>query len=312
VKRSFGSTRFARAVALSAVSTLVVAGVAFADNATVDGDFVADGTLAFGDLCPESGAVTLAANWYVVRSGGSAQNNYQDGSTVTFALRPPNAVDITTQPAGGDSALGFAFPGANTVALPGGDPPNNWNSLSNGTLSDPVPGNVSVTPGAVAGSYVGVVKIAASGNRQSDGASGLTNNADLSVSWTVLADDDPECAVAGFELDGFYQPVNNALVNGAKAGRVIPLKFNILDGDGFKQDDPSLVDVFVMRHACNGGAEVDLLDPAETLASGKTELRWDADGQQMIFNWKTPKAAGCYRILLEVEGDSIQVDFQLS
>jgi hypothetical protein len=117
---------------------------------------------------------------------------------------------------------------------------------------------------------------------------------------------------AGYTIEGFYQPVDNAVVNGAKAGRVIPLKFNILDDEAQKQDDPALVETFVQRTACSGiGAEVSLLEDG-TLAAGKTELRWDPGAEQMVFNWKTAKTPGCYRITLTVDGDSVSADFHLS
>jgi hypothetical protein len=116
---------------------------------------------------------------------------------------------------------------------------------------------------------------------------------------------------ASYEIVGFYQPVRMDAYNGSKAGSTIPLKFDIVDGDGVEQTDTSLVDSLIQRFTCNSGTETDMLE-TEELSSGNTTLRWDDEGEQFVFNWKTPKTPGCYRVTLIVEGgDSIYADFQL-
>lgn len=124
-------------------------------------------------------------------------------------------------------------------------------------------------------------------------------------------------AVAGvtYTIDGFYQPVENRTRNVMKGGPVVPLKFNIF-ADGVKDvsGDASLIDVFIQKITCSSAptGDVNILTDGETISSGKTELRWNGD--QWVFNWKTPKVSGdtCYRIYLEIEGGaSTSADFNL-
>ena len=114
-----------------------------------------------------------------------------------------------------------------------------------------------------------------------------------------------------YTIDGFYQPVENHVVNGAKAGSTIPLKFNILLG-GVIQTDTALVTSLIQKYTCTSGANVDNMLTTDELSSGNTSLRFDSVAQQMVFNWKTSKTAGCYRVTLNVQGGaSLSIDFNL-
>ena len=42
------------------------------------------------------------------------------------------------------------------------------------------------------------------------------------------------------------------------------------------------------------------LDSLEQLATGGTQLRWD--GTQFIYNWQSPKAIGCYKVIITLDG----------
>ena len=107
---------------------------------------------------------------------------------------------------------------------------------------------------------------------------------------------------------GFYQPVDNGNVwNTVKGGSTVPLKFEIFAGPT-ELTDVSAVKFYTAKTIpCTGlpGASEDQI---ETLsATGSTVLRY-ADGK-FIFNWKTPKAVGCYQVTITAQDGSTLVAY---
>jgi hypothetical protein len=101
--------------------------------------------------------------------------------------------------------------------------------------------------------------------------------------------------VLGFT--GFAAPVDNAIVNVAKAGQTVPLKFHVSDANG-PVTDLSSVDVTVAGLACDLG---DTSDQLEEYASGGSGLQ-NKGGGDYQFNWKTPKeyASSCKTLSVDV------------
>jgi hypothetical protein len=117
-------------------------------------------------------------------------------------------------------------------------------------------------------------------------------------SYTVLA----------WTLAGFKSPVDMGIINYAKGGSTVPLKFEVFSGST-ELTSTNVVSAFTQKINCAAGAG----DAIEEYSTGNTELRYDTTGGQFIFNWKTPKAPGsCYRVTMTTQdGSSIYADFQL-
>jgi hypothetical protein len=124
------------------------------------------------------------------------------------------------------------------------------------------------------------------------------NQATASRTYTVLA----------WTLNGFKAPVDMGIMNYAKGGATVPLKFEVFSG-GTELTSTNVVKAFTQKINCAAGAG----DAIEEYSTGNTELRYDTTGGQFIFNWKTPKAPGsCYRVTMTTQdGSSIYADFQL-
>ena len=106
--------------------------------------------------------------------------------------------------------------------------------------------------------------------------------------------------VLGFT--GFAAPVDNAIVNVAKAGQTVPLKFHVSDANGPVTDlSADSVSVSVVGAACDLG---DTSDQVEEYAAGESGLQNLGDGNYQ-FNWKTPKsyASSCKTLSVDVGDD---------
>ncbi len=125
------------------------------------------------------------------------------------------------------------------------------------------------------------------------------NSATPSVSYRV-----------GYDFYGFSSPVdNNGVVNSAKAGQTIPLKWRLLDAAGTPVTNLSSAQVTVQSFACALGSAVDQLEEYATGSSGFQNL---GDGYYQ-FNWKTPTsyAKSCKTVHLDLgEGATRTALFQ--
>jgi hypothetical protein len=119
--------------------------------------------------------------------------------------------------------------------------------------------------------------------------------------------------VKAWTLDGFYRPVDMDKLNTVKAGSTVPLKFNVFKGSDPVTDIEDLDATFsIKRTACEIGIAVDALDEFST--TGGTTLRYDADGQQWVQNWATPKGGkgNCYLVTVTTaDGSEMTADFKL-
>jgi hypothetical protein len=92
---------------------------------------------------------------------------------------------------------------------------------------------------------------------------------------------------------GFFAPVDNSpIVNVAKAGSTIPVKFSLGGNRGlaiFSGGDPRVIKL----SSCGTGA----IDEIETVSTTNNGLVYDAASGQYQYNWKTVKGlTGCYRL----------------
>ena len=102
-----------------------------------------------------------------------------------------------------------------------------------------------------------------------------------------------------YDFIGFSSPVNNNnVLNSAKAGQTIPLKWRLLDAAGNPVTNLSSATVKVQSLACGSGTSV---DPVEEYATGSSGLQNLGDGYYQ-FNWKTPTsyAKSCKTMQLDL------------
>jgi parallel beta-helix repeat protein len=113
---------------------------------------------------------------------------------------------------------------------------------------------------------------------------------------------------------GFKQPVDNPpVLNLAKAGSTIPVKWQIPDGaDGFLSSLSVVLGIQAQQVSCSA-LDTSIADPIETTSASAAGLRFDPVEQQYIFNWKTTLAqtGKCFVLLLRLnDGQTYSANFQ--
>ena len=118
--------------------------------------------------------------------------------------------------------------------------------------------------------------------------------------------------IKGFDLSGFYKPVDMGMLNTVKAGSTVPLKFEVFL-NGVERTDTTAIQGFSVRTLSCTTAAVLEEAPIEMTSTGGTSLRYDTTGGQFIQNWQTPKVAGaCYRVTMTtIDGNGLSADFKL-
>jgi hypothetical protein len=110
---------------------------------------------------------------------------------------------------------------------------------------------------------------------------------------------------------GFREPVDNPpTVNTGRAGRTYPVKFQVRDQSGALVTDLAAVSSITYKQVSCGSFSGDPTDALETTATGGTSLRFEGD--QFIYNWKTPTTAGCYELFVTLaDGGVHSANFSL-
>ena len=114
----------------------------------------------------------------------------------------------------------------------------------------------------------------------------------------------------GFGFSGFFQPVDNDLLNKANAGRAIPLKWRLTDASGSPVTDLATASITTVTLNC--GTLSEGVDAIEEYAAGASGLQNLGDGYYQI-NWKSPTtyAGTCKRLRLDLgEGAYRTADFR--
>jgi hypothetical protein len=115
-----------------------------------------------------------------------------------------------------------------------------------------------------------------------------------------------------YTFDGFRQPVDNPpVLNIAKPGSTIPVKWALLDAAGNSVSDLSAVLTVSIQTIPCASQSTDAIET--TVAGGLAGLTYDTAGKQFVFNWQTLKGwTGCRRVivLLADGSDPRYADFQ--
>jgi hypothetical protein len=249
------------------------------------------------------------------RSGGDPATTFSTTGTVSVAAGQADgtftlavgAFDITNSNAtGAKLAAGTSSNYQVTVEAPSGP-----------TLTAPVlalPGNISVLATSAAGAVVtysasasdenGAVAINCSPVSGSTFAPGTTT-VNCSATNAAGTTNGSFTVTVSFGFVGFDRPVDNdGVLNVAKAGQAIPLKFQVTGagGAGISGLTAPPVKVTVANLSCGLDATPDQL---EEYAAGSSGLQ-DLGGGYYQFNWKTPKdyAGSCKTMKVDL-GDAI-------
>jgi hypothetical protein len=159
---------------------LAVPAIALADNAVSDGDGVTPITnqdMAFSGDVACNVATTKDALVAITRQGSG--NVFKNGSTVTVTASSTGA------------GLSVAMGASNTITLP-----SNWQTLSNGTLSNNVTSTVTVNS-STAGPGTGTVTYTASGTGSDNNP--LTRTDTMNVTWNTGSCDTTAPSVTSIE-----------------------------------------------------------------------------------------------------------------
>src|SRR5262249_53147270 len=111
-------------------------------------------------------------------------------------------------------------------------------------------------------------------------------------------------------FNGFFAPVNNSpVVNQAKAGSSIPVKFSLGGDKGLNIFAPGSPKVQTV--ACEGSLPTDPIE--ETASAGGSSLSYDSVTGQYTYIWKTDKAwkLSCKQLVLVFnDGQQYSANFQ--
>ncbi len=112
-----------------------------------------------------------------------------------------------------------------------------------------------------------------------------------------------------FRFEGFFSPVKMEEANLAKAGSVIPLKFKLFHNQTESTGIADIVKIDFTPLVCSNNAINEIAD-ANMADTGN--LRYDIEFGQFIYNWKTPKTAGCWRaVAIARDGTRLEAEFVL-
>jgi hypothetical protein len=143
----------------------------------------------------------------------------------------------------------------------------NGSATASAGADDNLSGIASASCGAVDTSSVGSKSVTCNAT---DNA-GNTNSGSASYS-------------VGYKFVGFSSPVDNGILNVAKAGQAIPLKWRLMDANDAPVTNLTSVGVTVATLSCSSGTTT---DEVEEYAAGSSGLQNLGDGYYQ-FNWKTP------------------------
>ena len=112
-----------------------------------------------------------------------------------------------------------------------------------------------------------------------------------------------------YDWDGFFHPVDNDVLNVAKAGRAIPVKFSLNGDQGleiFEVDYPKSIPI-----KCNGEEPVGEIE--DTVTAGGSSLSYDDIEDEYTYVWKTEKgwANSCRQLVVRLnDGTSYEANFK--
>lgn len=282
-----GRARLARRwLVLLLVLSVVLPAAVLADDLTGVGDTDLNGKiyLSIGDVVVGELA-TGTAELKIGRDRDGAEYADQSTVTVSAAANLPEGVVVDCS-------------GNAEIVLP-----DNWSTLANNTLSmDSAYCAVSIsTAGLPLGSHEVSLGMQAAGTRVIGGTIyPLNRAADLVVRFSVIDDQETDPA---YDIRGFYGPVKMGELNVVKGGRVVPLKFQVFDGET-EINDLTSVSLTVTPFECGGNLTGDAMEGVD---AGATGLRYDDATGMFIKNWRIPATPGlCYQVTVSAGEDAGQ------
>ncbi len=100
-------------------------------------------------------------------------------------------------------------------------------------------------------------------------------------------------------------------VNTGKAGRTYPIAWALLDAHGDRQRDLAAIEGVKVRSSSCSQFDLSTGEELDATTAGASGLRVQPDGS-FAYNWKTPKAGGCYRLEVHLaDGSSPWLAFSL-
>ena len=112
--------------------------------------------------------------------------------------------------------------------------------------------------------------------------------------------------ISGYEVGNFLPPVNVApSVNTTRAGSTLALKWAIVDKQGFRVSDLTAVSSVSYKPSSCASFTTDPSGTAPAHPAGGSNLRYDALAAHYIFNWKTPRLAGCYVVFVTLDTQQV-------
>ena len=275
--------------------------------AFTDGDYtysVSGGNATITGYTGPGGAITIPATlgtFPVVAIGDYA---FSENTTLTSVTIPNSVTSI------GDAAFGFctgltSVTIGNSVTSIGVEAFYNCSSLTSVTIPNSV-----TSIGAAAFQYCyGLTKANFLGNAPSIGADVFSSCAStFSICYVAGATGFTTPTWNGYpaavcvDFAGFFEPIDNEIVNVAKAGQAIPLKWRLTDFTGMPISDPaSFVGLYSYSVMCSDFSGIPT-DAIEQYAAGASGLQYMGDGYWQ-FNWKTPKgyAGKCIDMYIQFE-----------
>jgi hypothetical protein len=148
----------------------------------------------------------------------------------------------------------------------------------------------------------------------------VTNNAPPSfppgattVIWTATdasgnSNDCTQKVTLTYDFSGFFRPIDNEVLNVAKAGSAIPVKFSLSGYQGLEIFKPGYP--LSRQITCDTTLHLDGVE--ETVTAGSSSLSYDPTVPQYIYVWKTDKlwANSCRRLVVRLfDGTEHVADF---
>ena len=115
-----------------------------------------------------------------------------------------------------------------------------------------------------------------------------------------------------YQFTGFFQPIDMNIINIAKAGQTVPVKWRLTDATGLPISDPTVFGGLLSYSVSCADLSSTSTDVIETY-SGSSGLQYLGDGNWQ-FNWKSPKnyVGTCRKMYIQFQGGakSPEVSFQ--
>ena len=116
----------------------------------------------------------------------------------------------------------------------------------------------------------------------------------------------PAPLINPYTFSGFQRPVDGEpVINIGKAGRTYPVKWQLTDQNGSFVSALTAVKSVTLAPVLCGNFDSAPGDAIEIETTGETMLRYDAETNQFVYNWKTPRNPLCYKLFLTLDTNQV-------